>query len=156
MIATHKRRRPRVVTSSMAYALVPPRVAPVVALAARSTPLLRRAGATAATWLLVAVRASWRLGRPARVVMVAVATGISLAILWLVVLPVLGALLSAVWAIAAVFVALGASLKILAWAIGPPAVQAAAAQLGMAVLVCWLGSLVAASWATYRVTRRLT
>lgn len=71
--------------------------------------------------------------------------------------PGVGAVLAALWAVAAVFVALGASLKVLAWAIGPPAVRAAAAQLGMLGLVVWLGSLGVASWATYRVTcRRVT
>ena len=56
-------------------------------------------------------------------------------------LPVASALLSALWAIAAVFVALGTSLQVLAWAIGPP-VQAAAQQLGLLVLVLWLTSLI--------------
>ncbi len=158
MIATSTRKRPRRLARH-AMTLSPSTPAPslespIAATDGHSATGLRRVSKSASVAVVVAARAMWHLGRPARIIMLAVATALVLVVCWYIVLPVVAAVVSALFYVMAVLVGFGLSLKAVGWVLGAAPVKAAALQVGMTLLVCWFASLVAASWATYRVTCR--
>lgn len=101
--------------------------------------------AAVSTALLRTLQAGWARGGPVRAVTVAIPAVVVLALCWYIVLPVVAAVMAAVFHVAALVAAAGISVRVVAWALGAAPVKAAAMQLGMAVLLCWCASLFAAA-----------
>lgn len=90
-----------------------------------------------------------------RAATVALPPVIALALCWYVIIPAVLTVAGWTLTIAGLVAAAGLRVKVVVWALGAPAVKVAAMQLGMIGLVVWVGSLVVASWATWRLSRRI-